>query len=70
MFAFSEAISSRINAPKPDFARIAANYIKARPAPAMPVTTPASACGASHLPPAASLLHDQQRHPVDIANAV
>ena len=34
------------------------------------VTIPADVRGAFHPPPAASLSHDQQRHPVDIANAV
>ena len=34
------------------------------------VTLPDSACGAFHPLTATSLLHDQQRHAVDIANAV
>ena len=38
--------------------------------PTYTVTIPADARGAFHLPPAASLSHDQQRHAVDIANAV
>ena len=42
-FAFFKATSSRINTPKPNFARIAANYSKARPAPAIPVAIPADA---------------------------
>ena len=40
------------------------------PLPADAVTIPASARGAFHLQPTASLSHDQQRHAVDIANAV
>lgn len=34
------------------------------------VTIPVSVRGAFHLPPVASLPHGQQRHAVDIANAV
>ena len=40
------------------------------PLPADAVTIPADARGAFHLPPAASLFHDLQRRPVDIADAV
>ena len=40
------------------------------PFPADAVILPADARGAFHLPPAASLLSSQQRHAVDIANAV
>ena len=39
------------------------------PLPADAVAIPADA-RAFHLPPTASLSHDQQRHAVDIANAV
>ena len=52
------------------YSTIPASARSAAPSPADAVSIPAAARGAFRPPPATSLSPDQQRHPVDIANAV